>query len=127
MSKLEQVATVSSTQEVVLEPKLRKRLQLKLQEYARLSAEKKELKAKIDALTTELGALRDETGEMSVKLEGYGTITLVGGDYQKFNKKLFVKLGGDLQVYEEAREWKPKKSFNKVTIPGDKDDEEDDE
>jgi hypothetical protein len=125
MSRLAQTATVSTTQEVVLEPKLRKRLQLKLQEYAKIHAQIAPLKAKLKALTQELGAVRDETGEMSVALEGYGIVTLVAGTYKKFNEKLFVRIGGDLGLYKEALEEKPKKAYNKITLPGGSDDEDD--
>lgn len=111
-------ATTTTTAEVVLAPKLRKRLQLKLQEYAILAKLRKALTLKLEGLTNELGALRDESGEVSINLVGYGTITLVAGTYKKFNPKTFVRLGGELSIYNEAMEDKPKKAYNKVTVPG---------
>lgn len=124
MPKLAQMATVTTTTEVVLKPQLRKKLQLKLQEYAKLAAEKKALKTRIDKLTKELGDLRNETGEMSVSLEGYGAVTLVAGTYKKFNEKRYVQLGGELALYQQALEDKPKKSYEKVTVPGAESDDE---
>jgi ABC-type phosphate transport system auxiliary subunit len=118
MGKQALTATVTQTTEVVLSPKLRQALQTKLTAYAKLAADKKGLKARMDALTVELDALRDEAEEMSVSLEGYGTVTLVAGEYSKFNPKLFVALGGELSVYKAAVELKPKKAFTKVTVAG---------
>jgi hypothetical protein len=118
MPKLTQDVTTTQTTEVVLSPKLKAALQTKLTTYAKLAAEKKALKLRMDALTEELGALRDEAEEMSVSLEGYGTVTLVAGIYKVFNKKRYVSLGGELALYEQAMEEKPKKAYNKITVPG---------
>jgi vacuolar-type H+-ATPase subunit D/Vma8 len=116
MGKLE--VTTTQTTEVVLSPKLRQALQNKLTLYKTLNEQKKVLKAKMDALTEELGLLRDEAEEMSVSLEGYGTVTLVAGTYKLFNKKRYVSLGGELAIYEQAMEDKPRKAYNKVTVAG---------
>jgi hypothetical protein len=62
---------------------------------------------------------------MSVSLEGYGTVTLVAGEYSKFNPKLFVALGGELSTYKAAVELKPKKAFTKVTVAGVAEDDND--
>jgi hypothetical protein len=125
MGKQALTATVTQTTEVVLSPKLRQALQTKLTAYAKLAADKKVLKARMDALTVELDALRDEAEEMSVSLEGYGTVTLVAGEYSKFNPKLFVALGGELSTYKAAVELKPKKAFTKVTVAGVAEDDND--
>lgn len=116
---------VKTEQTTELSPKLRQSLQAGLTLYAKLAEQKKALKAKMDALTEQLGALRDEAEEMSVSLEGYGTVTLVAGEYSKFNPKLFVSLGGELSVYKAAVELKPKKAYTKVTVAGVADDAED--
>jgi hypothetical protein len=119
MPKMEQTTEVQPQPELVLEPTLRKALQTKLTAYAALVAKKKALKADMDKLAKELVDLRDETGELSVTLEGYGTITYCGGQtFKKFNPKKFVQLGGNLAVYNEAVENKPKKAFDKITVPG---------
>lgn len=125
MPKLTQEVTVAQTTELVLSPKLTLALQTKLTAYAKLAAEKKALKLHMDKLTAELDLLRDEAEEMSVNVEGYGTVTLVAGEYSKFNPKLFVSLGGELSVYKAAVELKPKKAFTKVTVAGVADDQED--
>ena len=114
----ETVATTTQTTEVQLSPKLRQALMTKLMAYRQLADQKKAVVAKLEKVTEELGVLRDEAEEMSVSLEGYGTVTLVAGTYKKFNPKKFVALGGNLAVYTEAVEEKPKAAFTKVTVPG---------
>lgn len=117
-------ATVTTTQAIKLAPKLRTKLVSKLGAYAKLVEQRKELDAQIKALQGDLDVLREETGEQSLKLEGHGTITLVAGTYKKFNEKKFVSLGGDLEVYQQAIEERPKKPFVKVTLPGEHSEEE---
>lgn len=119
-------ATVSTTSEVALSPALRRKLVTKLGEYAKKKAEIAELQVKQDAIKAELGALRDETGEQSVTIKGHGTITCVAGYHKKFNPKKFQALGGDLAIYKLAVEEKPKKAFEKITLPGEKPEREDD-
>lgn len=116
-------ATVTTTEEVKLEPKLRQKLIRKLAEYARLANQIKALDEAKKTLVGELEDLRSETGEGSLKLEGHGTITLVAPTYKKFNEKKFVSLGGDLKIYQQAVEDHPKKAYTKITLPGSKDDE----
>lgn len=125
MGKLTQEVTTTQITEVTLSPKLKLALQTKLTAYAKLATDKKALKLRMDKLTDELGALRDEAEEMSVSLEGYGTVTLVAGTYKKFNPKRYVAAGGNLAVYNEAMEEKPRKAYNKVTVAGVADDEGD--
>lgn len=119
MGKLTQTTEPTQTVETVIEPRLKFKLQTKLRAYAALVAEKKALKLRMEKAAEELVALRDETGELSISLEDYGSITHVGGQtYKKFNPKKFVLLGGNLAVYTEAVEDKPKKAFEKITVPG---------
>lgn len=125
MSKLSQDVTTTQTTVLELSPKLRQALMTKLVAYRQLADQKKAVVAKLEKLTEELGALRDEAEEMSVTVEGYGTVTLVAGEYSKFNPKLFVSLGGELSVYKVAMELKPKKAYTKVTVVGVGDDEDD--
>jgi hypothetical protein len=118
MAKLTQEVTTTQTTVVELSPKLRQALMTKLTAYRQLTEQKKAIVAKLETLTAELDAIRDEAEEMSVSLEGYGTVTLVAGTYSKFNPKKFIALGGNLAIYEEAVEVKPRKAYAKVTIAG---------
>lgn len=123
MAQLTQSVSTTQTTERVLSPKLRQALQSKLAMYRTMAEQKKAIQKRLDALTDELGALRDEAEEMSVSLEGYGTVTLVAGTYKKFNAKRFVSIGGNLAQYNEAMEDKPRAAYNKITVPGAADDE----
>lgn len=117
--------TVSTTQAVTLSSSVRKKLLTKIGAYKALKAQLDPIKLKMKALTEELGAIRDqETGEMSLELEGVGKITLVAGLYKKFNPKTFVSLGGDLAIYQQAIDEKPRKAYNRISLVGDKDEEE---
>lgn len=116
--------TVSSTREVTIEPKLRRKLQTKLQTYANLVEQRKALDHAIKKASDELGELRDETGEMSLALDGY-KITLVAPTFKRVNLKKFIALGGDLALYLQAVEEHPKKPYNKISLPSDKDEESD--
>lgn len=115
---LRQDATTTQTTATELSPKLRQALMTKLTAYRALAAAKKEIAGKLEKLTEELGDLRDQAEEMSVTVEGYGTITLIAGTYKSFNKKRYVALGGELALYEQAMEDKPKKAYNKITVAG---------
>lgn len=124
MGKLSQDVTTTQTTVVELSPKLRQALQVKLTAYRQLADQKKAVVAKLEKLTEELGVLRDEAEEMSVSLEGFGTVTLVAGTYKAFNKKKYVALGGELALYDQAMEDKPRKAYNKITVAGVAEDDE---
>lgn len=121
---LAQTATVSTTKEIRLAPKLRQKLLVKLSAYASIHAQMKALKTRLDDLKGQIGGLRDETGEQSISLEGF-TVTLVAPTYKKFNEKKFIALGGDLELYRQAVEEKPKKAYNKISVPGSKEESDD--
>lgn len=118
MAKLSTTPTATVTEETVLSPALRRKLVAGLAAYARLSDEKKVLEAKIKHHVEQLGALRDEAGGMSVKIEGAGTVTLVAGTHKKFNPRKFTANGGDLTIYNNSFDEKPSKPYNRVTLPG---------
>lgn len=115
-------ATVSTTQEVKLAPKLRAKLMKDLRAYQALDLTLKETKAKMDALKASIEESREETGEQKVSLEGFA-ISLVAPIKKTFNPKLFVAEGGDLAIYNASFEDKPVKAYTKVTVPGAKDED----
>lgn len=109
-------AVVSTTKEVRLAPTLRTKLLTRFHEYARLKAEADLLESKLDAKKAEIASLREDTGEASVQLEGF-TSTLVAPERNVFDPKVFVKLGGDLDIYNQAVKKVPSKSYEKITTP----------
>ena len=115
--------TATTTQTVELDTRTRTKIVTELRHYAQLKAKIDALKVEQDAVKAKLSTLRDSTGETSLTIEGEGTITLVAPTYRKFNPKKFVARGGNLALYEECNEVHPKKSYDKVTLPGEKDEE----
>ncbi len=117
---IKQTVTVSTTQELVLAPKVRRQLLMELKVYQELKAQRDAIELAMDKHKAAIGAIRDETGEMSLEIDGFKT-TLVAGSRKKFNPKKYVTLGGDLDLYNQAVEEKPTKPFEKITCPGEKD------
>lgn len=120
------VTTVTAKSEVKLAPRLKTKIQnrLKLAKVAKAALDK--AKADFEREKMILGGLREQAGEQSLTLDGYGTITEVRGFSKKLNKKKFVAAGGSLTMLEEATESTPKKAYELVTFPGDDDDSDDD-
>jgi hypothetical protein len=115
--------TATTTTEITLAPAIRRKLLTELRTYAQLHEQKKALELAMDKIKGKVAAIRDETGEQSLKLEGF-TTTLVAPIRKKFNEKKFVRLGGDLELYNQAVEETLTKPYEKITCPGSKDDEE---
>ena len=93
----------------------------KLRSYQALHAHKKMIEADMDKLKAEVGDIRNTTGEQSLELEGF-KVTLVAPTRKKFNAKTFVKLGGDIDIYNQANEETLVTPYEKISLPG-KDDE----
>lgn len=121
MPKMSTNAT--ATNAVRIEPAIRRKLVEKLQKYQRLDKQFDALSAEMDKINAEVSDIREELGEMSIKVDGF-TVTYVAGTYKKFNKEKFVRLGGNLALFNDANETKPKKAFNRITVPGKKNPED---
>lgn len=124
MPKLAQTVTATTTQEITLAPQVRRKLLNEFRLYAELKSQAKALELAMDKHKAAIAAIRNETGEMSLALDGFKT-TLVAGERKKFDPKKFVLLGGDLDVYNGAVKKTPIAPFEKITTPGEKDDESD--
>lgn len=123
---LSQSAVVSTTKEIKLRPSVRAKLLRELTAYAALRAELKAVEAKMNTHKAVIAALRDDTGEMSLTLEGY-TTTLVAPIRRKFNARKFVAEGGDLDLYNQCIDERPTKTYEKITCPGEKTKSNDDD
>lgn len=122
MAKIEQTATVTTTEEVRLAPKLRQKLMTELRTYESLTGQIKVLEAARNKHKAAVDAIRDEIGEQSIKLAGY-TVTLCAPTRKKFNEKRFVSSGGDLKLYQNAFDEVPVKAYTRISLPGEKADE----
>ena len=109
--------TESATYEVKLEAAVRRKLLTKLRTYEQLHTQKRALELAMNKLKDEVGALRNETGEQSIEIEGF-KVTLVAPTRKKFNPKAFVRLGGDIDIYNQANEDTLVTPYEKITVPG---------
>lgn len=109
--------TVSTTREVKLEAATRRKLMTELKTYQNLHAQKKALELAMDKIKAKVGVIRAETGEQSLELDGF-KVTLVAPTRKKFNPKTFVKLGGDIDIYNQANEESLVTPYEKITLPG---------
>jgi hypothetical protein len=120
MSAVKQIATptvvATTTHELKLKPAARQKLLTKLRSYQALHAHKKMIEADMDKLKAEVGILRNETGEQSIEIDGF-RVTLVAPTRKKFNPKLYVKLGGDLDIYNQANEETLVAPYEKISLP----------
>jgi hypothetical protein len=125
MPKLQTRATVKTTTktEVKLTTKQQNALRKKLAVFAEADVAFKAAKEERDVAIADIEDIREQLGETSFEFEG-ATVTRVGGDTSKLDKKKLVELGCALAWIEEATTTKPKKQHTRVTLGGD--DEEDD-
>ena len=120
MPKLAQTVQPTLDTTVDLAPEVITALRPKLARYQKLHAQIAGLKQVEETLKVEIGILRDSTGEMSIELDGI-KITLVGGTQKKLNKKRLIALGCAVAWLEEATEIVPKKAYEKITLPNERD------
>lgn len=107
-----------SITEIKVKPTLVKKLRAQLTAYLDLDTQIKELTAARDAIKEAVGALREQTGEQSITLDGY-TVTRVEGTYKKFDPKTLMRIADvSAAQIEEATLERPKKGYEKITVPG---------
>lgn len=123
MPKLQAVLTTTQITAVALQPSQRTKLLKELRLYAELKQQSNVLKLAMQKHQDAIEGIRDATGEKSVEIDGF-KITRVGGTTKKFSRTLFVKMGGDLDVYDAAVEEKDKKPHTRISLPGDAEEEE---
>lgn len=111
--------TTTTTEEVLLTTKQRHKLLQELKIYQELKQQRDAIELAMEKHKTAIGAIRDETGEMSLSVDGFKT-TLVAGSRKKFDPKKYVTLGGDLDLYNRSVKTTPVKPFEKITCPGEK-------
>lgn len=113
--------TVSTTimKQVKLQPALRLKLSKEFRLYGQLKSQLDAITQAMDKSKAVIASIREQSGEASLSLDGYKT-TLISPIRSKFNPKKFVADGGDLSIYNNAVESVPSKSYEKITLPGQK-------
>jgi len=122
MTKLQTTVEVKTVKTLKLKPLLTRKLRVEIKAYKAAQATYKTAKATRDKVLANIGALREEAGEKSFLFEGV-RLTKVEGTSSKLDKKKLVELGCALAWIEEATVVTPKKAFEKVTLPGEKEEE----
>ncbi len=113
---IRQTVEVSATQELVLEPALKTKLQQRLKLYRKLKAELETAKTKFDKEAALIEGYFEQAGAQSITVEGYATITEVRGVSSKLDKMKFVQQGGTLEQLENATVTTPKKPYVLITL-----------
>lgn len=124
MPTLSQSATVTTTKEIKLAPQLRRKLLTELKAYAELREQSKAIEQAMKKHKSTLDELREKTGEKSLSLDGF-KITLVEPVRTTLDKAALIAAGVTTAQIEEATITRPGKAYAKVTVPGEK--ERDDE
>jgi hypothetical protein len=122
MPGLATTIVATTTTEVKLRPSILTKLRKELLAYQQMVNEKKALEAKMDKAKSVIGAIRDDTGEASLKVDGF-TVTLVAGTSSKLDKKKLISLGCAAAWIEEATVTKPSRAYEKITCPGERDED----
>ncbi len=116
-TKLQATIVATTTTEVTIAPKVRLKLLSELKAYQRLKQSADEIEAQMKAHKETIDSIRHETGHESIAIDGFKT-TLVAPVRSKLDKKLFVRLGGKLDLLEKATTKTPGTSYTKITCPG---------
>lgn len=116
-------ATVTTTKDIRLAPQLRTKLLKELRAYQAIEEQLKALEHAKAKHKTAIGKLRDETGEQSIKLDGF-TVTLVAGVSTKLDKKLLIQQGVTMAMIENATVVTPKRAYDRISLPGEAEGEE---
>lgn len=126
--------TVTTTQEVQIAPKVQKQLRTHLDSYASLQGEIKaldEAKKGTSAAVLDL-ALKHVDGD-KFKLDGYGVAVVKGAKNKRLNTDRLIKrlvkdgkysVTAAKAVLEDCTDETPKKDHVRITVPGEKGDDE---
>mgnify|MGYP001591418387 CR=1 FL=1 len=111
--------TATAKTELQIAPRTKQRMLLTLKSYQETKAMIKVLEAALAKDVEDLTHVLDQLGEAAVELDGF-KVTRVTGTYKKLNEQKLVELGCAIAWIREATENHPKKSYTKVTCPGEK-------
>lgn len=118
--KLRAAITTSESRRLLTQ--LTVRTKADLWTYGRLQHQLKALQVGLDNIKREIVARYDAYDPLAldagVDLGGGYRVKRVQGHTTQFDKKLFVRLGGDLETYEEARRPVDTARYLAVTLPG---------
>ena len=117
-------ATVTTTRELVLKPTVRRKLLTELKTYQELKGQLDAIKSAMDKHKGVIGKLREETGEQSIKIDGF-SVTLVAPVRSTLDKQKLIAQGVTMAQIDAATVVKPGAAYEKISCPGNGKDEED--
>lgn len=125
-------ATVTTTQQVTIAPKVQRKLLTELHGYQTVAAELKALTESKAGHSAAVLALSDEVDGEKFQLEGFKVAVVKGARDRRLDKDALVKrlvrdgkysLKAATALIEDCTTDKPKKDFVKITVPGERDEE----
>ena len=108
--------TTTTVQTVTLKPTVRKKLLTALRTYAGLKDQEKVLEAAKKQVRGGIGAILEDVGESTLKVEGF-TATFVAPAKKVLDRKKFVQLGGDLALLDAAYVEQAVTPYVKISCP----------
>ena len=123
MPALTQTVVATTTHQVKIEPKLKRRLLVELRTYAELKSQQAALKKAMDKKRANIEDVLGDIGESSLSVEGFKT-TLVAPVRTVLDEKKLIANGVTMDQIEASKTQKATKPYVKVTCPGDRDDSE---
>ena len=111
--------TTTQTTELVIEPRLKRQLLLRLKTYQALKGQIDALTAKMDAEKAAVAVIREQVGEDKLACDGY-KVSRIQGTYEVLDKKKLVELGCAMAWIQEATELRPKKEHIRISCPGER-------
>jgi hypothetical protein len=111
--------TTNQTVEVQLRPALKSKLLKRLKLYAELRAQSKALELAMDKEKAEIGALREEAGVDKLAIEGFSVAYVTNIRKTLIPAKL-IAMGVTTSMLEEATDLKPGRPYVKISVPGQK-------
>ncbi len=117
MPKVTLNATTTTEQVVDLKPAVRRKLLTELHTYASVKAELKTLEATLDAHKGIIADVLDESGEVSIAIDGF-KVTLVAPVTRKLDEGFLIKKGWVTRAQlDEATKTTAVAPYVKVTTP----------
>jgi len=111
-------ATVSTTKEVKLSARVTRRLLTELSAYLGLKTQLDAIKTAMDGHKVAIEALRAETGESSIELNGFKVTLVQPAGRATLDKKKLLEAGVTMSQLESGTVTKPVKPYTKVSTPG---------
>lgn len=114
----------TSKTELKLKPAVKTKLLKELKAYEVLADQRKAIELAIKKHKGNIEEIQEETGETSLAIDGF-KVTLVAPIRHVLDKKKLIALGVSADIIEEATVEVSGKPYIKVTVPGAKDEGDD--